>query len=553
MKTQPRNRRSGHPQIHSTCDHGEGGGSLSRLRSLWTPPLGAVLAVSLGATWMASGCKSTPETQSPRPRQTLESSPPPRRMSVPKKEPKPKRKVSDVTITAEVKRRLLEDALADHNVDVAVKKGVVTLSGSTANLRGKRRAKRIAESIKGVISVVNSLKVKPHIRSDQELKKDIGDALAQDPATRSYEITVDAKGGIVTLQGTVDSFMAKTSVERVASRVRGVAEIQNTLTIKYSQDRPDKSIAGDIESRLSWDMRIDAELLEVEVSNGQVTLKGLVGSAAEKELAYTKAWVAGVQSVNTDQVKVSWMARDRLRRLRKVVTKPDKIRAAILKTFSFDPRVHNFKIDVQVKEGGTVTLQGKVSNLLAKRAARRNAENTMGVVSVSNHIKVNPNHERTEAQLALAASKALQRDSNLARYRITASAVNGEVHLEGVVPTAFDKRLAESVVAGVEGVSAISNNLLVNGKNKVKQDWKILGSLETALFWNPTLDSYQIQPKVEGGVVTLSGQVDNWRERVAAEFEARKAGAWRVRNKLRIHPLRLDDKSQEPTAATKKN
>ena len=471
---------------------------------------------------------------------------------MPKKAQKPNREVSDVSIAAEVKRRLLEDALADHNVDVAVKNGVVTLTGSTANLRGKRRAKRIAESIKGVLSVVNTLKVKPHIRSDEDLKKDVEEALAQDHAVRTYEITVDTKGGIVTLRGTVDSFMAKTLVERVASRVRGVAEIQNTLTIKYSEDRFDKRIAGDIESRLSWDMRVDAELVDVEVSNGKVTLKGLVGSAAEKELAYAKAWVAGVRSVDTDELKVSWTARDRLRRLRKVATKPEKIRAAILKAFSFDPRVHDFDIGVQVEDGGTVKLQGKVTNLLAKRAARRNAENTLGVVSVSNRIKIEPNRERSEAQLALAASKALQRDSNLARYRITASAVNGEIHLEGVVPTAFDKRLAERVVAGVEGVRAVSNNLLVNGKTKIKQDWKILASLEAALFWNPTLDSYQIQPKVEGGVVTLTGQVDNWRERVAAEFEARKAGAWRVRNKLRIHPLRLDEKPQEPTAAPKK-
>jgi osmotically-inducible protein OsmY len=282
-------------------------------------------------------------------------------------------------------------------------------------------------------------------------------------------------------------------------------------------------------------------LIDTHVTDGNVRLTGSVSSAAEKSQAYLDAWVVGVQSVSVRDLEVAWRLRDEMRRKRTPLVDSDKIRQAIKLAFSYDPRVEIKDLDINVI-GGVVTLSGIVDNLKAKQAAARDAKNTTGVVDVKNHLKVRPPKRLSDKDLTTAARELLKRNAHLARLDITASARDGKVYLEGVVPSVFDKKLAENMVTNITGIQAIGNNLVVNSPRQIKPDWKILTALEERLYWNPMLDSFKIKPSVEGGVAVLRGEVDNWRERVTAGMEARKAGAWRVRNMLRIRPLRLQDK-----------
>jgi osmotically-inducible protein OsmY len=115
--------------------------------------------------------------------------------------------VTDITISDAIEDRLLQDdSIRAHLIDVATTDGIVNLGGAVDNLLAKERAGRIAQSLKGVREVVNTIRVIPPIlRSDTEIAKDVKAALKEDPAADVYEIDVLVKDHVVTLSGTVES------------------------------------------------------------------------------------------------------------------------------------------------------------------------------------------------------------------------------------------------------------------------------------------------------------------------------------------------------------
>jgi hyperosmotically inducible protein len=191
--------------------------------------------------------------------------------------------LSDTDITKAVENNLREDPAVFANlIDVTTLTGVVTLSGRVPNLLSSERAVRIAESIKGVRAVVSTLQVLPPLRSDQNIRRDIEDALLADPAADSYEIRVMVENGIATLTGTVESRAEKQLAGRVAKAVRGLKQLNNDIMVKHVANRSDEEIKRDIEGRLKWNVYVDDILIDVSVSDGKVFLAGIVGSAAEK-------------------------------------------------------------------------------------------------------------------------------------------------------------------------------------------------------------------------------------------------------------------------------
>lgn len=72
-------------------------------------------------------------------------------------------------------------------------------------------------------------------RSDERIKEDVNDRLADDPWIDASDITVEAKDGEITLSGTVDSREAKRRAEDCAEGVSGVRHCQNNLRVR-SQD-----------------------------------------------------------------------------------------------------------------------------------------------------------------------------------------------------------------------------------------------------------------------------------------------------------------------------
>jgi osmotically-inducible protein OsmY len=464
-------------------------------------------------------------------------------------------------ISAAVSDELLADTgVSGYQVNVDTENGIVTLSGRANNILAKQRAARIAESVKGVRSVVNNITLPPQGRSDGEIAEDVVEALAADPATESWEINIDVNDGRVTLSGDVDSWQQKQLAARVAKGVRGVSGARNNLDVDYATYRNAAEIETEIEAALRWDTLIDHALVDVEVSGDEVILSGTVGSAAEKTRAITKAYVRGVRNVDATGLDVESWARDQRFRKDKYVEKPDqKIAAAIEDALVYHPRVSSFNIGVDV-DAGVATLTGTVDNVKAKRAAGQTARHTVGVWRVKNKINVRSPEQPSDPMLENRVENALERDPYVNRYEIDVDVVNGQAYLTGDVDSVFERAQADDAAAEVEGVVHVNNNLDVDADpdpliydpyvdedwytydfdwytypdNTVtaESDWEIQEEINDELFWSPFVDSDEVTVTVDNGVATLTGTVDTWDEFSAATENAYEGGAIAVDNDL---------------------
>ena len=115
----------------------------------------------------------------------------------------------DAALTQSVKAKIQAAAnLAGAKVDVAVKEGVVTLSGTVDNDAAKAAAETVAKGVEGVKSVTNQITVKPPVAAvppaeagnDAAIKKAVSDNLTKASITG---VTVDVAAGVVTLKGSV--------------------------------------------------------------------------------------------------------------------------------------------------------------------------------------------------------------------------------------------------------------------------------------------------------------------------------------------------------------
>ncbi len=475
--------------------------------------------------------------------------------------PKPAESMPDPSDQA-ISDRIDDELLADEGVIstkiyVLSSDGIVTLTGHVNNILAKERSARIAETVKGVRSVINRIAVRPSItRSDAQIRRDVEAALVTDPATDAFEITTTVKDGAVTLMGSVDSYQERALVTTVAKGVRGVTAVHDKIQVLYKTDRDDSEIKHDIEQTLRWNVYLDDAALTVSVSDGNVVLSGTVDSAAEKRLAESDAWVAGVTSIDSSTLVVHERTRDdRLRHGKTVSLSEDEVREAVQDALLHDPRVMSFNVDVDVV-GRTVTLRGNVDNLKAKRAAEQDATNTVGVASVKNRLKVRLDPWPDDQEVAEDIRHGVLRDPYLSRFEVTAVVIDGVAHLYGAVDSTFEKHRADEVASGVAGVLAVENHLRVDHDTSYvydpyvddfvsadvlfdtvrrvprMPDDDLEESIESELWWSPFVDSETIAISIHDGVVTLTGTVDSWRERRAAARNAYEGGAAWVDNDL---------------------
>jgi osmotically-inducible protein OsmY len=472
-------------------------------------------------------------------------------------------KMTDASITDAVSDALfLKHGVPGYVIDVHSNEGIVTLSGTVNNIMAKERAVRVAETVKGVRGVVDRVQIADTGRSDAEVREDVRSALRVDPATDSWEITADVNSGIVTLKGTVESWQEKQLAAKVAKSVRGVRGLNNKIDIDYPMMRTDSEIRAEVVQALRWDALVDDALIDVRVESEKVTLRGTVGSAAEKRQARIDAWVTGVDAVDTSGLKVESWARDPRFRTDKYVDRTDEqIRDAVKDALVYDPRVASFNVHVSV-DGGVVRLNGEVDNLKAKQCAARTARNVVGVWRVKNRIDVRPSTP-ADATVAERIRDALLRDPYVERFEVGVWVSNGEANLSGTVDTYFEKAQAGDVAAGVYGVVEVDNNLVVDDDYDVltydpyvdddwyvydydwyvypdnytttKSDWEVRDDVRDELWWSPFVDHDEVTVTVEDGVVTLTGVVDTWNERLAATENAYEGGAVAVDNDLGVN------------------
>ncbi len=211
--------------------------------------------------------------------------------------------------------------------------------------------------------------------TDQEIQADVMAELRWDPSVPANEIGVVVKDGVVTLTGTVDTYMKKWRAEEVAHHVNGVIAVANEIQVRSIGERTDSDIAEAAVHALSWNSTIPQGKIHVTVDKGWITLKGEVEWQYQRQEAERAVrGLFGVKGVsNLITVKPAATPSD----LKK------KIQDALVRNAQLDAA----GITVEV-EGTKAILRGKVRSWAEREEAERVAWLAPGITSVDNQISI---------------------------------------------------------------------------------------------------------------------------------------------------------------------
>lgn len=208
---------------------------------------------------------------------------------------------TDADIKRDVETELRWNPAVDAtDVAVAVKDGVVTLTGFVKSYSQKWEAEEAAKSIAGVAAVANDIEVRlPNAdkRPDPEIARDAVAAIRAQLPSIADHIRVIVQNGWVTLEGDVEWQYQRNLAEMAVTRLKGVMGVYNQIQVKPSAAPSD--VKRKIEEALKRSAEVEAKNITVEVNGSEVTLKGTVHSWVERKEAEKAAWQApGVTKVH---------------------------------------------------------------------------------------------------------------------------------------------------------------------------------------------------------------------------------------------------------------
>ena len=208
---------------------------------------------------------------------------------------------NDEQIQKDVLAELKWDArVAPNEIGVAVKDGIVTLTGMVDSFAKKWAAEEAAHRVRGVKAVANDIKVKlpaSSERTDDDIARAVVHGLEWDAFIPIDRLDVTVSKGWVTLKGDVEWQYQKQDAERVVRRIQGVKGVSNLITVKPGVLPTE--LKQKIEEALIRSAKTDAQRIVVETQGSKVILKGTVRSWAEREEAERVAWNApGVTEVD---------------------------------------------------------------------------------------------------------------------------------------------------------------------------------------------------------------------------------------------------------------
>lgn len=209
---------------------------------------------------------------------------------------------SDSQIQKDVMEELKwQPELNSSEIGVAVKNGVVTLSGQVDTYLKKLAAEKATKKIAGVKAIAEDMQigVSPvYNKTDTEIAAAILNALKWHTGVQDERIKIKVENGYVTLDGEVDWEYQRNNAKVAIQNLAGVRGVYNLITLKPRTSPSD--VENRIMSAFKRNAATDAEKITAEVIGNKVILHGIVRSLAEKEDAVNAAWYApGISSVES--------------------------------------------------------------------------------------------------------------------------------------------------------------------------------------------------------------------------------------------------------------
>ena len=152
--------------------------------------------------------------------------------------------VNELDVLLESKHLVSDESLAERianilkwnlaargkNIVAEVKSGIVTLTGEVDWQYQRTNILKSIEQIRGFFSVVNLIKLKPHVTAS-DVQQKIKEALKRHANVEASKISVTVANGTATLSGTVESLEELDRVEAAVWSAAGVSSVVDNLRV----------------------------------------------------------------------------------------------------------------------------------------------------------------------------------------------------------------------------------------------------------------------------------------------------------------------------------